>query len=225
MIIACKSSMFIPLVAASEETSDSRILRFFSYTLDTPIPMFFRFFVIRLRHSYEFFINILNSSWVSCSSVFLQMNEMLSGFSMFLLTCYREGRVNQATRRATFLILWSGSRYSKSDSVTMVNKSSSPFRFPCPSFSSLHGKIPHCWFCVHILISYWSPRWNLPTVCCYSKPSLLAFNCSAMKVGMCWMISMSVMDGRQSSSFLGIMWTSRSLPSARDGVQNYPIYY
>lgn len=35
---------------------------------------------------------------------------------------------------------------------------------------------------------------------------------------------MSVIEGRQSSSFLGMMWTSRSLPSAMDGVQNYPVY-
>jgi len=37
------------------------------------------------------------------------------------------------------------------------------------------------------------------------------------------MISISVIEGRQSSSFFGIRCNNRSLPSARDGLQNYTL--
>jgi len=39
------------------------------------------------------------------------------------------------------------------------------------------------------------------------------------------MISISVIEGRQSSSFLGIRCNSKSLPSAREGLQNYILYH
>jgi hypothetical protein len=82
----------------------------------------------------------------------------------------------------------------------------------------LQGKMPHWEFCSHMFMSYCMPRWNWPIICC--APCVL-FIYSPMNWGIYWIISMRVMEGLQSSSFLGIICKSRSLPSAREGVQNY----
>lgn len=147
---------------------------------------------------------------------------------MLRLICSSEGSVNQAMSLATFLILWSGSRKSSNDSVTTVNISIYPLRLPplftllnyIFSFSSYPGNSPHAGFCSHMFMSYWRPRWNLPTVIDCKEPSLLALICKEMNAGICCIISIKVIDGRQSSSSLGTIWRSRSLPSAREGVEN-----
>lgn len=145
------------------------------------------------------------------------MKAMLFGLSMFLRICSRAGRVNHAMRRATFLNLRSGSKYSSIESVTTVYTSMYPFLYLPLSFSSWQGKTPHELCCNQMFMSYWRPRWNLPTI---ALSDLLPLIYSATKVGICCMISIKDIDGRQSSSFFGITCKSKSLPSAKEGVQN-----
>jgi len=48
------------------------------------------------------------------------MNDTLSGLSKLRLIYSSDGNVNHAINLATFLKLWSGSKYSKTESVTTV---------------------------------------------------------------------------------------------------------
>jgi hypothetical protein len=108
-------------------------------------------------------------------------------------------------------------------SVTTVYRSIYPLRLTLPgptatfSFSSRQGKMPHYEFCSQIFMSYWRPRWKNPII--WAAPVVFLI-CSVMNAGICWIISIRVIDGRQSSSFFGMMCRRRSLPSAREGVEN-----
>ena len=173
----------------------------------------------------------------SFSSTFLQMNYTWSGLSMFLLTYSNDGRLAQAINLATFLILWSGSSIKNTYSVITKNTSTTVFfrvalstdlfNYCELSFSSLQWKNAHYGLPVHILVSYCMPRWNCPTTascpvygffCC---PFAWVFNVSIMKSGKRMIRSNKFIDGRQSSSFLGMICISKSLPSAKDGDVNY----
>ena len=165
------SSIFRDLIAF-EDTSASYILRFFSYILFSDAPRFFTPITSLFNSSWAFGIIKFNIHW-SFSSTFLQMNCTLSGLSIFLLTYSNAGKLAWAISLATFLILWSGSRSKNCDSVSTINTSTRVF-FNCDlsmllfsyyelSFSSLQWKNVHYGLPVHMLVSYYSPRWNLPS--------------------------------------------------------------
>lgn len=80
---------------------------------------------------------------------------------------------------------------------------------------------------VQMLVSYYKPKWNWPITTgppvwgSFSGALPFLETVSAMKSGILSIRSYKFIEGRQSSSFLGMICISKSLPSAKEGKQNY----
>lgn len=107
----------LDLTAVFPETSDAKIFFFFSYFLVDLMLRFFKYFVMRLMHTSQFWISTLRVHY-GLSSIFQNTNCTESGMSKFRTIHSRVQRVATEISFAMFFSFVSGSKMKKEFSHT-----------------------------------------------------------------------------------------------------------
>ena len=99
------------------ETSEARIFFFFSYFFVDFMLRFFKYFVIKLIHTSQFWISTFKVHW-GLSSIFQNTNYTESGMSKFQTIHSKVQRVATEINLAIFFNFWSGSKMKNEFSHT-----------------------------------------------------------------------------------------------------------